>query len=91
MPISASLNDKYLSIYHLNIRMGAEESSIKSYHVDPPYDIGTTYVSDDGQRKSEVVPYVVHPAKHKVNGSKVSIFIYNKSLEPKIGPSCAEV
>jgi len=70
--------------------MGAEESTIKSYHVDPPYDNHTSYVSADGQSKAEVVPYAVHPARHKVNGSKVSIFIYSKNLEPKIGPSCAE-
>ena len=68
--------------------MGAEASVVKSYELGIPYE---GQRSQDGQRKHEPAPYEVYPAIHKEDGSKVSIFIYNKAVEPKIGPSCAEV
>lgn len=68
--------------------MGAEASVVKSYELGIPYE---GQRSQDGQRKHEPAPYEVYPAIHKEDGSKVSIFIYNKAVEPKIGPSCAEM
>lgn len=71
--------------------MGAEESIIKSYDVDPPYDKHADSTIEGGQDQPKLSSYVIHHARHRGNGSNVSIFVYNKRIEPKIGPACAEV
>ena len=71
--------------------MGAEESIIKSFDVDPPYSKHADSTIEGGQNQSNISTYAIHPARHRGNGSKVSIFVYNKKLQPNIGSSCAEV
>ena len=71
--------------------MGAEESIIKSYDVDVPYDNRTFPKNEDRQNQPNITSYTVHPATHRASGSKVSVFFYNKSLESSKGASCAEV
>ena len=68
--------------------MGAEASILKSYELGLPYE----NLQDEGNcRRPKSNSYLIYPAVHKEDGSKVSIFVYNKNVEPKIGLSCAEV
>lgn len=72
--------------------MGAEASILKSYDLGLPYDVGDhKFARKCNRQEPKRTTYSIHPAVHKEDGSKVSVFVYNKAIEPKLGPSCAEV
>ena len=85
--------------------MGAESSILRSYVLGIPYEISLNQAESAPDSDESKLPagsgegnkhgrsFMVYPARHKEDGSEISVFVYQRSRNATncFGSACAEV